>query len=205
MKKFRKFLSFLLTVAILLGFALPLASANEPVEIVFVNPLAEIEPIDNMPIASRENLRQKLANGETVNLLALYYSKNNNAEAAIGLAEALRIALWDIFGENYRANGITVMQEAITITLAVGGTTLYSNVQNQPPLGPGTTAVLPYYWKNQGPLNENGVPESRVPFMGSPWGPKTGFGYTGFPSYEQNFERYASWASFDAVIFALGD
>ncbi|MCL2366776.1 MAG: hypothetical protein FWC75_06995 [Oscillospiraceae bacterium] len=209
MKKFSKLIACMLAIMMLVGITATMASANEPVTITFINPLAEIEPVDNMPIASRAPLRGKLERGEQVNFLALYYSKMNNVEIAVGIAEAVRVELWNMYGDNFRNHSttpITEMTEAITITLAAGGTTLYSNVDNQPPQGSGATTLLPYYWKNQGPINpDTGWPEGRVPFMGSPWGPKTGFGYTGFPSYEQNFERYAQWASFDAVMFAYGD
>jgi hypothetical protein len=203
MKKMQKSLIYLLVFTMLVGFAVPFAGASEPVEIVFVNPLAEIEPIDNTPVASRVPIREKLEAGEPVQLLVMYYAKQKNVEITTAMADLVREQMWNIFRENYIANGITEMTEAIVVTLAAGGTTVSVTSGAG---GHETSAMSPDHWRNQGPINpETGFPESRIPTHGTPWGPKTGFGYTGFPAYEQNFERYAQWASADAVIYGVND
>jgi|GEM_PF-1596367 len=213
MKKFKKTLACLLAFSILLGLTIPFAGANEPVEIVFVNPLAEIEPINNVPAASRAPFRAKLESGEPVTLLVLYYAKAANVPINTAMADLVRDRLWDIYGDNFRANGITEKVDAITVSLAAGGGTLQMTNND------GTVAISPNYWINQGPYRDaqgrlegepgfdpnTAWPESRIPTLGTPWGPKTGFGYTGFPNYEQNFERYAQWASADAVVYGFAD
>ena len=190
-----------LAIAMLAGLMVPFANAA-PVTIEFYNPLAEQEPIDNIPIASRAPLRNKVANGDPINILALYYGgKAWGSEAAIALADLVRdefiIMNPDLAGK-------------VTITVGIGGTSNSANVPAYPtsildnPIGSDNNAVS--YWKNQGPIGENGYPVGRAPFLGNPWGPKgTGYMFTGFPSYELNFERYAHWASYDAVIFSNAD
>ena len=203
MKKFKKFLGCLLALTMLFGMALPFAVASTPVEIVFVNPLAEIEPLNNIPTASRAPFRNKLENGEPVQILVMYYAKQKNVEITTAMADLLREQLWAIFGANYVAQGITNMTDAITITLAAGGTTVSVTSGTG---GHETSAMSPDHWRNQGPINpETGWPEGRIPSHGTPWGPKTGYGYTGFPAYEQNFERYAQWASADIVVYGVND
>ena len=200
----------------MLGLTIPFASANTPIEIIFVNPLAEIEPINNVPIASREPFRQKLQDGEPVQILVMYYAKQKNVEIMTAMADLLREQLWNIFSANYINNGITDMTEAIVVTLAAGGTTV--SVASGAG-GHETSGMSPDHWRNQGPLRDadgnaesdpgfdptTAWPESRIPSHGTPWGPKTGYGYTGFPAYEQNFERYAQWASADAVVYGVND
>ena len=205
MKKFKKLLGCVLVLTMLLGFAVPFANADGPVEIVFVNPLAELDPIDNVPVASREPIRAKLEAGEPINLLSMYYAKMKNVEITTAIADLVRESLWNIYGDNYRANGITVMTDAIKVTIAGGGTT--TQIQSGAhPNNHETTGTSEHHWRNQGPIDPaTGWPEGRIPQFGTPWGPKSGFGYTGFPAYEQNFERYAQWASADAVIYGVND
>jgi len=182
----------------LAGLTLPFASAEE-VTITFLNPLAELEPINDMPIASRVPLRAKLEAGEPVSLLALTYGKGGNPEMVIGLTDLVRDKLIEMYPQ---------MAGKITIATASGHTAL----NNVLPQGTATNNLIatdnnsPFYWKNQGPVSqETGMPASRVPFLGNPWGAKTDVGMSGYPSYEEPFERYAQWASFDAVIFGIAD
>jgi len=203
MKIFKKFLVCVLALTMLSGIAIPFAAANPPIEIAFVNPLAEIEPINNVPVASRVPFRTKLENGEPVQILVMYYAKQKNVEITTAMSDLLRDRLWDIFSANYIANGITNINDAIVVTLAGGGTTFSVTSGTG---GHETSAMSPDNWRNQGPINpETGWPESRIPTHGTPWGAKAGFGYTGFPAYEQNFERYAQWASADVVVYGVND
>jgi len=187
----------ILALTLLVGLAVPIFASAGEVEIVFLNPLAELEPINNMPIASRAPLRAKIAAGEDIRLLVMHYGKINNHEMGIALADLLR-------DEFVKMN--PDLAGKITIQVATGGTSLYSVL----PASTATNNLIATdnanaaYWKNQGPT-VNGAAESRVPFFGNPWGPKTGYAYTGYPSYEMNFERYAQWASHDAVILTAAD
>jgi len=159
----------------LAGLTVPLASADT-VTITFLNPLAELEPHDNMPIAPRAPLRNKIATGGEINLLVLYYGKINNAEMGIALADLFRE---EIIRDNPSLAG------KVTITVASGGTSLYSQIPTSAVDAPliGTDNNSVHYWKNQGPIDPD----------------------TGYPSYELNFERYAQWASFDAVVMTAAD
>ena len=197
-KRLSILLGFILTLTMLAGLTIPLASAAD-VTIEFYNPLAEWEPIDNMPIASREPLKAKIAAGEEINLLAMYYGgKPYGASMSIALADLAR-------EEFIRMN--PKLEGKITITVSSGGTALYSEIPSDPSTDlVGTDNNSMYYWKNTGPVNpDTGLREPKPPYFGNPWGPKTGYGFTGFPSYEQNFERYASWASYDAIIYGNVD
>jgi len=181
----------------LAGLAVPIFASADEVVIEFLNPLAELEPINNMPVASRQPLNDKIRDGEDIALLVLYYGKVNNAEMGIALADLVR-------DEFVKLN--PALAGKVTITAASGGTSLYTAL----PASTATNNLIATdnnhasYWKNQGPVIE-GYASSRVPFFGNPWGPKTGYAYTGYPSYEMNFERYAQWASFDAVVMTAAD
>ena len=199
-KRFSALLGCLLALTMLLGLAAPFAGASDPVVITFLNPMGELEPMDDMPVASRAPLRAKLAAGEQVDILVLYYAKNGNGEINLALAQLVKETWLQQYADAYAASGNTII-----ITMAHGGTQIYptrEQVGNQLGWGgvtPQTTNVAPYYWKNQ----NHG--EGKVPFHGNPWGPKTGYGHTNFPAYEEPFEKYAQWASFDAVIYGKGD
>ena len=197
----------------LVGLVVPVVSiANDPDEVVipFLNPLAEFEPLDNMPTASREPLISKLENNEDIEIVAVAYAKEGNPEVMLSLAWMLKERLENetlVIGEGANQKRINYSGK-VTIHYAGGGTAIYATGANgtffsQPggahtPLQ-GNSNVAPHYWKNQ---NEG---LGRPPFLGNPWGPKTGYGYTGFGFYEQMFERYINWASFDAVLFGVAD
>jgi len=187
----------------LLSLMVPLANAHE-VSIVFYNPLAELEPIDNLPVASRAPLRNKIANGEEINLLVMFYGgKPFGANLGIAIGDLMR----DEFIKQNPA-----LAGKVSITLTTGGTSLYTEIPASTSAAVGADDVVGtdnnsrFYWKNTGQINpDTGLREPRPPYFGNPWGPKTGYGYTGYPSYEENFERYAAWASYDAVILSAAD
>ena len=195
-KRVSALFGIIIVITMLAGLMAPTAS-GAAVTIEFYNPLAEMEPIDNMPIAPRGPLNAKIAAGEEINLLIMYYGgKPFGANLGIALADLAR-------EEFYKLNPELVGK--VSITLTTGGTTLYNQAPNTTELI-GTENNSIYYWKNTGPINsETGLREPRPPYFGNPWGPKTGGNFTGFPSYEENFERYAAWASYDAVILSAVD
>lgn len=197
-KRISALLGIVIALTVLAGLTVPLATA-EGVEIEFYNPRAELEPIDNMPVASRASLNKKIADGEEINLLVMYYGgKPFGANLGISLADLVK-------EEFVKKN--PALEDKISITITNGGTTLYNEIPSDPATNlVGTDNNSMYYWKNTGTVNpETGLREPRPPYFGNPWGPKTGYGYTGYPSYEENFERYAAWASYDAVFLSAVD
>ena len=205
-KRFSVLLCCALALAILVGLMLPIASAQEVV-IEFLNPLAELEPMDNMPVASREPLRNKLKNNEDISIVLVTYAKAANPEMMLALATVLKEALEssefgdfapDLEDVEYTGN--------VTIYYAGGGTQLNATGANGTVWSGSTHAAgngyahgAAHYWKNQ----NDGL--GRPPFLGNPWGPKTGYGFTGMPFYEQMFDRYANWASHDIALVGIAD
>ena len=197
-KRLSALFGIIIALALLAGLTVPLAMADEVV-IEFYNPLAEWEPIDNMPIASRAPLNKKITDGEEINLLVMFYGgKPFGGDLGIAMADLVR-------EEFIKRN--PALAGKVSITLTSGGTSLYTEIPNDNGSALiGTDNNSAYYWKNTGPINpDTGLREPRPPYFGNPWGPKTGYGYTGYPSYEENFERYASWASYDAVFLSAVD
>ena len=197
-----------LALTMLLGMVAPLVTiANDPAVVIdFLNPLAEFEPNDQMPVASREPIKEKLRNNEDIEILAVSYAKEANPEVMLALAWMVK--------EDFESNepGTTGFEYGytgtVTVTLAFGGTAIYvtgaqgtqwSWENGVHSAGNGTANTAPHYWKNQ----NDGL--GRPPWLGNPWGPKTGYGYTGYGFYEQMFERYANWASYDTVLFGIAD
>ena len=197
-KRFSALLGIIIALTLLVGLTTPIASSASVV-IEFYNPLAEMEPQDNMPIAPRAPLNAKIAAGEQIDLLVQFYGgKPYGADLGIALADLVR-------EEFVKLN--PTLAGKVSITITNGGTSLYSEIPNDNASDLiGTDNNSAFYWKNTGTVNpDTGLREPRPPYFGNPWGPKTGYGFSGFPSYEENFERYAAWASYDAVILSAVD
>ena len=197
-KRFSALLGIIIALTMLASLTVPIATA-EDVEIEFYNPLAELEPVDNMPIAPRGPINDKIRNGEEINLLVMFYGgKPFGADLGIALSDLVRQELIKMNPD---------LEGKVSITLTNGGTSLYSEIPSDASSAMiGTDNNSMYYWKNTGTVNpQTGLREPRPPYFGNPWGPKTGYGYTGYPSYEENFERYAAWASYDAVFLSAVD
>ena len=90
--RFSAALGCVLALTILLGIAAPLAGASV-VTVDFLNPLAEVEPINNQPLAERagwtfdENGNPDF-NGKVVGLA--WYSKETNTQALAAVAMKLK-------------------------------------------------------------------------------------------------------------------
>ncbi|MDR0490524.1 MAG: hypothetical protein LBH28_04690 [Oscillospiraceae bacterium] len=177
MKKYKKLLGGVLALVLLAALMIPLASLTAQAEdytLTVLNPMGQTAPKNNMPLADREPLRQKLeAKGAQgpVKILLLNYPKNGDELPMWALA----IALQERWEEKYP--GVTV-----------------EVVPTDPAGGPITYGVNPPAWD----WNTAGT----VPWLGSPWGAKTGFGHIdGMPLSEEPFERYQYWAkNFDFII-----
>ena len=177
MKKYKNLLNFVLALALLVGCVIPLvrtsAQAGE-YTLTVLNPMGQIAPKNNMPLADRQPLIDKLEAGGAqgpVRILLLSYDKNED-----------QMPLW--------ALGI-MMQERWEAEYP--GTTV-EVVPTDPPGGPITFGVMPPAWD----WNTAGT----VPWLGSPWGPKTGHSHIdGMPLSEEPFERYQYWANnFDFIL-----
>ena len=82
-KRFTAVLGLILSLAMLVGIAAPVASASASDSITFLNPLGVINPAANQRLAER----QADLSGKEVGLL--YYSKDANKEAVVALGELL--------------------------------------------------------------------------------------------------------------------
>ena len=176
MKKFKSLLYLVLSFAMLVGLVVPLASSAQTSEytLTILNPMGQIAPKNNIALADRQPLRDKLAAGGAlgpVKVLLLPYGKNGD-ELQLW---ALGIMLEELWEAQYPGTDVQV-------------------IPTDMPGGPLTYGVVPpaWNWREQG----------TVPHLSSPWGPKTGHGYIdGKPLNEEPFERYHFWAgNFDFIL-----
>ena len=178
MKKFKHILCGVLLFALMVGFVFPImqmpALAND-YTLTVLNPMGPIVPRNNMPLADRQPLLDKLeacgAQGP-VDILLLHYEKSDDQLQVW----ALGLMLKDYWEAEYP--GTTVR---LTPTDPAGG--------------PMVWGVRPDSW--------DWAEQGRVPWLGSPWGPKTGYNFIdGMPYSEEPFARYQYWANnFDFVLF----
>jgi len=176
-KKCKKLLGIVLVFVMLAGIIAPFPTVQVQASsytLTFLNPMGQITPRNNMPLADRQPLLDKLnAGGEQgpVRILLLHYDKNLDQMQLWALALLMR----DYFEENFP--GTTV--ELIPL---------------DPTGGPMEFGVLPPAW--------DWYTAGRVPRLGSPWGPKSGAGHIdGMPLFEEPFARYQAWA--DLADFVL--
>ena len=176
-KKYKRLLYCALALTMLVGLALPLASIPAQAAdytLTVLNPMGQIAPKNNIPLADRQPLLDKLeacgAQG-SIRVLLLPYAKNGDELWLWALGIALK--------ERWEAQ--------------YPGTTL-DLVQTDFPGGPLTYAVMPPAWDWMG--------QGTVPHLTSPWGAKTGHSYIdGMPLKEEPFDRYQFWANnFDFVL-----
>ena len=180
MKKFKRFKSLLFCVvalALVVSLAIPLAQITAGAAdytLTVLNPMGQTAPKNNIPLADRQPLRDKLeACGEQgpVKVLLLPYAKDGD-ELPLW---ALGIALQQHWEAEYPGTTIEICQ-----TNMPGGATVYGR------------APAAWDWRGQG----------TVPHLSSPWGPKTGHSYIdGMPLSEEPFERYQFWAeNYDFIL-----
>ena len=176
MKKYRNILGWVLTLAVLAGLVFPLTTISAQASeytLTILNPLGQIAPKNNIPLADRQPLLDKLeARGAQgpVRILVLPYAKNADELPLLSLA----ILMEEVWERDYPGTNVQI-------------------VQTNAPGGPLQYGVMPPAW--------DWVSRGAVPHLSSPWGPKTGHSYIdGMPLSEEPFERYQKWASYDYVI-----
>jgi len=82
-KRFSAVLVCILTLTLLAGIAAPLASASE--SITFLNPIGEIEPVNNQPLAARS-----WTDFEGKDIALAFYQKDANREMLVALGDLLK-------------------------------------------------------------------------------------------------------------------
>ena len=178
MKKYKNILCCALALALMVGIVVPLvqfsAQASE-YTLTVLNPMGTIVPHNNIPLADRQPLIDKLeAGGEqgNVKVLLLNYDKNGDQFQLWAIAFMLQ-ELWE---EQYPGTKVDI-------------------VPVDPPGGVQTWGVVPAGW--------DWYTAGRVPWLGTPWGPKTGMNHIdGMTLSEEPFARYQFWANnFDFVLY----
>jgi len=172
-------LAFVMLVGLLIPLATLQAEASD-YTLTVLNPMGPIVPKNNMPLADRQPLLDKLsAGGEQgpVRILLLNYQKMsaNAPDQVQGWAIAFMLK------ERWEAEFPGT--EVVITPLEASGD----------PLQFGVTPAS-WDWYTSG----------RVPWLGSPWGAKTGTHHIdGKPYHEEPFDRYHAWANLaDFVLFA---
>jgi hypothetical protein len=183
-KKYRKLLYSVLALVLLVGLMVPLLPIYaEAVDytLTVLNPVGPIVPLNNMPLADRQPLLDKLeAKGAQgpVRILLLNYQKMS-ADAPD------QVQLW-----------------ALAFMMRERWEAEY----------PGTEVILTPIEASGDPLQFGVIPPSwdwfsigALPWLGSPWGAKTGsYHIDGKPYSEEPFDRYHAWAE-NADFILFGD
>jgi hypothetical protein len=181
-KKYRKLLYCALALVLLISLAVPLASMNAAASdytLTILNPMGPIVPLNNMPLADRQPLLDKLeakgAQGPVRILLLNYQKMSANAPDQVQLW-ALAFMMRERWEAEYPGT------EVIITPIAASGDPLQYGVR-----------PASWDWFNIGAL----------PWLGSPWGAKSGtYHIDGKPYWEEPFDRYHAWAdSADFVLF----
>ena len=175
-RKLSTVLGCLLAITILISIAVPFVGSAENVELKVLNPKGELDQIVNMPLADRQPLLDKLENGEDVDILMIWYEKAPDPHVVWGIGLMLK----DHWEAKYDGK---VNLVPIVGALNTNGTRA-TDVGNH------------FHWQ------EEGTPAP----LGSPWGPKSGKNHIDDqPLSEEPFDRYQSWAQYDAVLFGTAD
>ena len=177
MKKYTRLLYCALALSMLVGLVVPLSPFSAQASdytLTVLNPMGPIVPMNNIPLADRQPLLDKLEAGGVqgpVKILLLSYDKNADQVQLW----ALGIMLEELWEAQYPGTEVEV-------------------IATDPPGGPITFGVMPPAW--------DWHTAGTVPWLGSPWGPKTGHSHIdGMPLNEEPFERYQYWAdNFDFVL-----
>ena len=175
-KKLTTVLGCILTLAILVGIAVPFVGRADNVELKVLNPKGELDQIVNMPLTDRQPLLDKLENGEDIDLLLLWYEKAPDTHMIWGVGLILK----DYWEAKYD----------VTVNLIPIVGALNANNTRATDVG------------NHRTWQEEGTPAP----VGSPWGPKTGKNHIDSQELSEDpFDRYQSWAVYDAVLFGTAD
>ncbi|MDR0489697.1 MAG: hypothetical protein LBH28_00425 [Oscillospiraceae bacterium] len=181
-KRLSALLGCILVLAVLAGFVVPLAGRAADYELTVLNPKADFEQINNMPLADRQPLLNKLVNKEPVEILILNYGKNRNPDEIWSIGWTVKEYWADKYGY---ANPDSIK--------LVGVWTNASSSNN---------SAIPAGKNSSRDWEELGI----VPPLGTPWGTKSGKNYIdGMPIKEEPFARYREWAKFDAVLIGTAD
>lgn len=177
MKKYKNILGCALALVLLVGLVIPLAPMQAEASeytLTILNPKGPAVPKNNMPLADRQPLVDKLeARGAMgpVRILLLHYQKNQDQVQMW----ALGIMLQELWEAQYPGTTVEV-------------------VPIDPTGGPLTFGVIPDVW--------DWATYGTIPWVGTPWGPKSGYSHIdGGPLTEEPFARYQRWAKdIDFVI-----
>jgi len=172
----------------LVGLVAPLmqTAMASPYTLTILNPAGINVPQQQLPMASRQPIIEKLEAGGAqgpVKILILNYDKNQDQLQLWALSKLIKDELEALFP------GTTV--ELVPVE-HMGG--------------PLTFDVMPSTWQwfntDLWPVTDS-TPYGKVPRLGSPWGPKNIYGHVdGMPLSEPPFARYQKWASIaDFVLF----
>ncbi|MDR0491120.1 MAG: hypothetical protein LBH28_07760 [Oscillospiraceae bacterium] len=89
-KRLSALLGCILALTVLAGFVVPIAGRAADFELTVLNPKADFEQINNMPLADRKPLQDKLNSKQPLNILVLFYGKFSNEQETWGVAWALK-------------------------------------------------------------------------------------------------------------------
>ena len=213
-KRLSHICALLLTLVVLVGLVSPATGSAATVEIKVLNPKAQLEPYANQPLADRSEIMQKVKNGETVDILILWYEKDLNCDIGFALGELLAEKWAKEYGTTVRlipANGRSFSAGMMGSPIAPTAANYWKNnvaqyitynYDEETDTGSWTTlADLPDVTPETNP---------RPPILGTPWGPKSGVAYgggrqDGYNFGEVPFERYEAYAQYDAVIYGFAD
>ena len=174
-KRLSAVLGCLLALTMLAGFAVPLVGSAATYDLTVLNPKADFEVANNMQLADRTPLLNKLTNKEPIELLLLFYGKFENVDETWGLAHTVKDQWVEEFGYE---NPADIKLTGIWNNGTIGGLNTSRN------------------WKELGITPPLGTP------WGTKSGKNY---IDGMPMSEEPFERYQEWSSFDAVIFGVAD
>jgi len=156
-KKISALLGIALTIAVLAGAMVPIANASPSMEIEFVNPLADVEPINNLPLAERTGWTFDAEgnpdfNGKVVGLA--WYTKNVNSHALAAIAMKLKNEYPDVIiaasgnvGSIFTNTALTATTNPFPANTALVGKRLRNNS--------GTFANLANPWNAKTDANYN--------------------------------------------------
>ena len=168
-------LGCILALAILVGIVSPTMGSAATYELTVLNPKADYQPRNNMPLADRAPLLNKLNNKKPIELLVLFYGKFENVDETWGVAWTLKDHWVEEFGYT---NPDDIKLTGVWNNGTIGGLNTSRDWK--------TLGIVP-------PLGTPWGPKSGISYI------------DGMPVKEDPYERYRQWSAFDAVIFGVMD
>jgi len=136
--------------------------------------MGPIVPRQNLPLADREPLLRKLQAGGDQGPVKMLLLNYSKSQDEVQVW-SLAIAMKEHWQAQYPGTTVDI-------------------ISTDPHGGPAVYGVRPLSWDWE--------TFGTVPWLGSPWGAKTGFGHIdGMPLFEEPFQRYKYWAeNFDFIL-----